>query len=249
MMGLLKKASLLTESVEMPDFFSYCKNNFLSHFCKLENFGSFYFVTESYGFDFESIAKSYSTVDFWNGTIPEKNKSFFFENSPLVTNPLLQFFSNPIQNKIRNINVYAKDNKTIFISCNSEIHQTDFTYNDIQFFNIDKKSNIPLNKYVIDFSDYVENFILSNIEIPIEIQKKTVFNEIKNRIFMFFSETPVILKSENNQIFFYFPETNIDINIYLKHITLSLKDFSQFKYNFNTKKIGNVLMFQEFNLI
>ena len=248
MMGLLKKASLLTSTEVMPDFFSYCKNNSISHFCILEKNGNNYFISNSYGFDYESIAKSYSTEDFWNGTITEKNQNIKFDNSLYTTNPLLQFFSNSIQNKLKEINVLYKDDNKIYINCNSDIKHTEFSKKNNYIFNLSESDNLPLNKYQVDFSSYIEQFIIKNINISEENQKTTIFNEISNRLLTAVSELKIAVKIELNSIYLYIPDTSIKIDIIISQFETVLKEFSPIKASLNVKSEGKILFLQEFDI-
>lgn len=233
--GLLKKANLLTQEkgLAFSDFLKKYNDSVFAIFSKIDNF---YFITNSIGFDGLSILSSYSTKDFWNGLIPNKNKIYNFDDDENSLNKLLQFFSFEMKDKISSISVYSTDTK-IFMLCN--IPLTNEFIHDISFINDDNSFDISninnsfvseyeVNKYSIDYSEAVESYAMQKTENKPDLcehLKNALFNEISNRLVLFFNSPNYSARvNETINNFIIFSKNKYEDNLLLNHIILNLKD-------------------------
>lgn len=83
--------------------------HFFANTCRLPTcallvpFGRRFFMRYSHGMDAETICKSISSVDFWNGTVPETNEWKLFSKSELE--PFYQLFSSDFSQELKTIYV------------------------------------------------------------------------------------------------------------------------------------------------
>ena len=186
--GLLKK-SLMASQYDKLDFFEFIqKYNFsLFSYLKLQN--NFYCITKSFGFDGKSICQSYSTKDFWDGTIKEKNNLYTFEAPGTDILPFYQFFSEKLKDKIERLHIFKFDDDSIFLLITDKaftVPQTliyDLQHTD--FDNVSKNADAPQEgsvssfNYEINLSEAVESFVLSNSK-----ENEMLINAISEQIFI-----------------------------------------------------------------
>lgn len=184
--GLLKK-SLMASHYDKLDFFEFIHKYNLSLCSLLKPHDGFYCISKSFGFDGQSICLSYSTKDFWDGTIKDKNNLYTFKTNTSEILPFYQFFSDKLKEKIQLLYLFKFDNDSIFIfisDSNYTISQ-DFVY-DLQ--NTDFESEFYIDKdelvsntfdYEIDLSEAIESFVLSNTKA-----NKLIIEAISEQIYI-----------------------------------------------------------------
>ena len=205
--GLLKK-SLMAGQYDKLDFFEFIqKYNFsLCSFLQLHD--GYYCIQKSFGFDGKSICQSYSTKDFWDGTIKEKNNLYTFETNTSDILPFYQFFSDKLKDKIQLLHIYKFDDDSIFIFITDKtfaIPQT-LIY-DLQNTSFD--SDINVNKaqneseachfnYEIDLSEALESFVLTNSKT-----NSFILNAISEQLYLnlctYFPSPSYVTKSGNGR--------------------------------------------------
>ena len=108
---------------KVPSFsiFDFVRESSISQFCILKKYGTEYNICFSYNFDFDSIVRSISTQDFWNGIIPEQDKWYIFSKDDKSIANLYQFFSNDTKDSIIEIFAYNCSEKDyIYLILNTE---------------------------------------------------------------------------------------------------------------------------------
>ena len=197
--GLLKK-SLMASQYDKLDFFEFIqKYNFsLCSYLKPQN--NFYCITKSFGFDGKSICLSYSTKDFWDGTIKEKNNLYTFEAPGTDILPFYQFFSEKLKDKIERLHIFKFDDDSIFVLITDkaftvpqtliyDLQHTDFDTVNKNIEASQEQSATSFN-YEINLSEAVESFVLSNSK-----DNEMLINAISEQIFI--------------NLCLYFPKPNI----------------------------------------
>lgn len=210
--GLLQKANLLlNERLAFCDFIK--KNNFPK--CAiLKNNSNFYAIFQSFGFDGDSILRSFSSCDFWEGTIPNQNQIYSFNAKSININQFFQFFSENLKEKINSLSIFKSTNGKILIFINENI--TKKIIFDFEKLNLEKKITnknddfLSSNKnnlihFTLNLNSCVEAFIKSkkqNILYESDFSK-AIKNEIFNRIFQKFYKDFFIEQNSENKITFY----------------------------------------------
>lgn len=80
-----------SQKQKIADYHSFSKRTALKQSAVLVPFGRRFFMRYEHGFDAETIFKSISSVDFWNGTIPQNQQWHSFSGDELE--PFYQLFS------------------------------------------------------------------------------------------------------------------------------------------------------------
>ena len=105
-MGLLSMASHLDENQKQGLAFSDFVLKYNYKTCSLlEKKSNNYIITNSIGFDGESLIASYSTVDFWNGICQNSNSIINLSQSNNSHAPLLQLFSLNMKDYVKDFSV------------------------------------------------------------------------------------------------------------------------------------------------
>lgn len=197
--GLLKK-SLMASQYDKLDFFEFIQKYNFSLCSYLKPHNNFYCITKSFGFDGKSICLSYSTKDFWDGTIKEKNNLYTFEAPGTDILPFYQFFSEKLKDKIERIHIFKFDDDSIFVLITDkaftvpqtliyDLQHTDFDTVNKNIEASQEQSATSFN-YEINLSEAVESFVFSNSK-----DNKMLINAISEQIFI--------------NLCLYFPKPNI----------------------------------------
>lgn len=203
--GLLQKANLLlSERLTFCDFIK--KNNF-PNCAILKNKSNFYTIFQSFGFDGDSILRSFSSYDFWQGTLPKQNQIYNFDKNKLNINQFFQFFSENQKEKINSISIFKSKNSEILIFINENITKKilyDFEKLNLEM-NFSEQENKNHLKFILDLNSCVENFIKSKKHNNLYENdfSNAIKNEIFNRIFQKFSDDFFIKRESENKINFY----------------------------------------------
>lgn len=207
-MGLLSKANLLDSKTGGLAFSNFIRKYNIKCCALFEKINDSFYITNSIGFDYNSIKISKSTNDFWNNINESQDLSIF-----------KQFFSSDLSEKIKTINVIRINSNSIFMLCNSII--SDSMKEDLH--SIDS-SNL-LNEYenITDNEGLYSKIIVSikNIDSPF-------FSSISNEIFNRFINTlfrEIKISKNNDNIKFLIPVSNdFDSQLFLNHLLINLSD-------------------------
>ena len=202
--GLLKK-SMMAWQYDKLDFFEFIEKYNLSLCSYLQVQDNFYCITKSFGFDGKSICQSYSTKDFWDGTIKEKNNLYTFEQDSSDILPFYQFFSDKLKEKIERLFIYKLDDDSIFIFASNkaysipetliyDLQNTAFEGDFIK--NNSSAQSGPAFEYEINLFEAIESFILANAKA-----NKVLINAISEQLYinlsLYFPKPNIITKKEN----------------------------------------------------
>lgn len=222
--GLLKKANLLSmkKGLAFSNFIQKYKSSIFAIFTKQDNF---YFISNSLGFDGESILASYSTIDFWEGLISENNKIYNFSNDDNTLLKMLQFFSFEMKEKITKVSIYKNNDKIIFL-CNEEL-SNEFIH-DVNFLNENYESfdNSFKNNYSISLKPAVDSFIMEKAKYKASIHavfRQALNHEILNRIILFFNCKDFSLNFSNSLIQLN-SNITIDEKLLLTHLIFNINE-------------------------
>lgn len=193
-MGLLSIASHLDDVPKPGLAFSdvILKHNF-KNAALLEKTDNDYLISNSIGFDGDSIISACSTSDFWDGICHETGKLYKFSHNDNSVSPLLQLFSLNLKDNVKEISVCRNSQNKILLVCNSKITEEalkDFELADSsrhkcntdtlnKFF---KESSV-LEMFQVNLCEAAESFILSakvNSDFSDSLQK-AIYNEFYNR--------------------------------------------------------------------
>ena len=174
--GLLKRIIRMNEKNRL-DFFDYVNKYNLSQCAVFRLNNGVFQIDTCYGFDCNSILKSVSTVDFWNGLISQKNTPLLFSKKDNSIQPLYQFFSDNLIDIIDSIVLYRSQEDVILFCSSSSIETLiedkdfftqfcsldkfdfDFAFsNDDIYFN-DNPAAAKANTYIINLYDSIKDFI------------------------------------------------------------------------------------------
>jgi len=205
--GLLRKANLLqSEGLAFFDFIAKHKIQYCAFF-KPHN--QEYLAYRTFGLDAESILMSVSSLDFWNGTIPNAKTVYCFNRTENTINSILQFFSAPLKDKLEKISVYRTSDNTLFILGNAELSKDIINdLNIIKFVDTDIKTKAKLfalstavKSYKITFSDFINNFLqLKNKRTDLTLQfYDTITTEIENQLLRSFCDYSSIKKVSDTE--------------------------------------------------
>ncbi len=202
-LGLLKKANLLAQArgLAFCEFIEKYNITAIAKFSLIENY---FYITNSYNFDAQSIMASKSSLDFWNGIAPIKNTLYSFSREEKSLNSLLQFFSFKLKDSIENIEI-LRENESIYMICNSTLEEENIskliTVKDhlpAPTCNLEKISKdskiykINLN-LVAALNKYLDNQkLLPELK---EIYLNSIDNEISNQLYFNFSNNNFFCKN------------------------------------------------------
>lgn len=213
-MGLLSKANLLDTNQEKTSGLAF--SNFVRKYnikcCALfEKVNDNYIITNSIGFDFNSIIKSKSTIDFWNGLNESSDLSIF-----------KQFFSSELSEKIKTINVKKINSEKILMLCNSII--TESIKSDLQ--------SLTAENSICEYENITnKNVQFSKIELKINNVDTTfissISEEIFNRLINFYFKEIKILKNMNTIKLMVPVNETFESQLFNKHLLLNFSDIFQ----------------------
>lgn len=229
-MGLLQKANLLLN--KRLTFCDFIKKNKIIKCAILKNHLQFYFISESFGFDGFSILNSFSTYDFWNGTIPKKNTIYNFSIQNTNLNQFYQFFSSQQKEEISSLSIIKTLDNSIFILINSSINSR--ILNDFEHIDFEKETYIKnhnfqkenMQKCVLDLNNSVEDFVFSENKNTFynDFLSTSIKNEIQNRLTLKYNDFFIIEKKSENLYDFTFTKNTIQMEFLKKEISELLKE-------------------------
>lgn len=239
--GLLQKTLQLSANQKKSNIFSQ-NILFYALFQKKENH---FYITNSFGLDYQSIFSSPSTVDFWEGSIKQRNNWNYFTQKDNTITQFYQFFSKNLKDKINEIAIFFNsDEKILMLGSESQIKIQSLSYarEVTDYFLKDKitdsnkdfafpaleDSNIY--KLKIDAEACVEKIISANLPDQEQSQffYNSIYKEIFNRLNAFFTKpNTFIQKDKANGLAILFSKSEIKEEIIHKHLIYALKDFAE----------------------
>ncbi len=217
--GLLQKANLLLN--ERLAFFDFLQKNNFPSCAILQNKANFYIIFQSFDFDGDTILRSFSSYDFWQGTLPNQNQIYNFDINKPNINQFFQFFSENQKEKINSLSIFKSKNGKILIFINENITKKNLY--DFEKLNLENKITTQNNDFLSSNKDNLLHFTL-NLNFCVEnfIKSKkinnlyendfsnAIKNEIFNRIFQKFHQDFFI--EQNSQKFIFYTLNNKEFN-------------------------------------
>ena len=235
-MGLLSRANTLDELKNNPGlaFSDFINKHSLKICALLEKKVNNYIVTNSIGFDAESIISATSTVDFWDGICKEAGKVYYFKDTDKTQ--LLQLFSFNQKDNFTELSVYKNTSSQILIYAGliSDKAAKDFDNisnnehkNDIQKLNpLIKKSSVVL-LFKINFSEAIKGFYTAHKETITDFDffQKTLMHELYNRFTCKYNipDTSLLLAPDTIKTIFVTGK-EYSVELITHHIILNLKE-------------------------
>ena len=226
--GLLKKSLLAGENHGL-DFFEFADKYNLEICAILKSQDGIFKIINSLGFDGESICLSHSTQDFWYGTLEETNKLYSFDSSD-KTLPFLQFFSDKLKEKITSIQLLITKASSVFIICNSKLKESLALLNDfntVENTEIDfEKASASLNplnfnnSFVLDFSEALESFILSNSKNEV-VFTKAIIDQIYYDLCKNFPQPQKLEYSKKGKFTLYTSADTVPLELLYNHLKVN----------------------------
>ncbi|MCQ2575480.1 MAG: hypothetical protein MJ162_01975, partial [Treponema sp.] len=97
-------------------FFSFTKKYGLNCCCSFSKKANHFYITNSIGFDGDSILKSYSTDDFWNGAILPEDRIITYTQADTNLNSFKQFFSDTLLFDLESLTILkTSKNTSLFV--------------------------------------------------------------------------------------------------------------------------------------
>ena len=234
-MGLLTMASNLDEHKSRGLAFSdFIIKHSLKDCAILTKKQNDFLISNSINFDADSIIKSFSTVDFWNGLCNETKKIYNFSKSDNSYTPLLQIFSEEKAEKINTIQLCKNDDGKILLVCNQILNENiikDFETIDDSNHLFDKdelKSHISekscFAKINISATEAVNNLIKA-YDLEQSLFEESIYREILNKLSVFYTYIDAV-KYLNNGHYKYISvsDKKYSIELIKTHLLLNLKE-------------------------
>ena len=196
-MGLLSRASNLDENPKLA-FSDFILKYHLKTCAVLEKDQIYYSLTNSIGFDANTVISISSTPAFWQGLCNIEGMVYHFQNKDNSLSPLLQLFSFNMKDQISDLYVCRGINSKILISFEelSPEAARDFekVSNENHKCNLQKlnpyiKEDSVLLKFNIDCSKSIYAFLTQeNINENQTKIAQSIFKEFYNRMVCFFNK-------------------------------------------------------------
>lgn len=191
-MGLLSRANTLDELKSNPGLaFSDFINKYSLKTCALlEKKQADFIISNSIGFDAESILSATSTADFWDGICPNAGQVYNFKDSDKTK--LLQLFSFNLKDNLQELSVYKNTasqillcSGTINAECAKDFETISSAQHENNILNLNPliKENTVVILLKIDFSEAIKGYYLSAKDkiSDFEAFNKALMNEFYNR--------------------------------------------------------------------
>ncbi|MCR4953703.1 MAG: hypothetical protein K6A43_06455 [Treponema sp.] len=246
--GLLQKTLKLSANQKQDSTnISQTLYNYNLLFCALfEKHENHFLITNSYNLDSKSIFSSWSTEDFWKGSVKQKNCWQYFYNDDNSLSQFYQFFSVELKDKIQSIAIFFTNEDNIIITGSEQkIEKLPYSFADElkNYFNAQNKDNNTFNahniqnpenfytyKLKIDIEKIIDSTLSKNItdNSQTELFEKSICNELQNRIYAFFSYPNCCIKKSNTIInAVIYSKNEIKEELIQNHFIYSIKDFAE----------------------
>ncbi|SFI51307.1 hypothetical protein SAMN04487775_102128 [Treponema bryantii] len=236
-MGLLSRASNLDKAEHIPGlaFSDFINKHSLKICALLEKHASNYIVTNSVGFDAQSIFTATSTIDFWAGICKETGHIYNLSGSSLT--PLLQLFSFNLKDSLSELSVYKNSSEQILI-CKEKLSEEaakDFEniestehINNVYTLNSLLKNGSEVLLFNVDIEQAVKEVYQSENKdnsVNYDDFLKAVLNETYNRFTCIYSIPDTTIKSNLHSVKTVFiTEKAYSTELIKNHIVLNLND-------------------------
>lgn len=234
--GLLARMEKLQQASKLY-FFDFIKQNNIPKCAVFEQSGNNYIIIKSFGLDYESLKNSKSTVDFWNGAIPQSNmwiSSFSLDKS---INTLLQLFSQDIKDTIKEINAF-KANNSILLILKEKDQEMELESISSDFLNLDKSlktvsisdktiSDYNKQKVCLDLRDSISSLLetLSPEETLIDSIETNLENALIYKIKEIFPYYSDIIVSDKTVSFYIYSKECVNEVLLKRHIEKAFTDW------------------------
>jgi|GEM_PF-4803664 len=213
-MGLLNK--ITSTNSEKPCFSTFCKKYGFLHAGIFGIVDGMYILKKVCGIDAETIFKSFSSPDFWNGIITQSDKWIDFNKEDKSINCFYQFFSEEAKDYLYSIHFlrFINNDETLYFAFieyknDSSIHTekpniseyfiSDLVFNTQYFFSVNNNfdsleekisSNLDTNSCTLARLSFADLFckLEENNKLVTENLSKTVENTLFEEIVFLFSE-------------------------------------------------------------
>ena len=176
--------------------------------------------------------QSYSTKDFWDGTIKEKNNLYTFEAGSTDILPFYQFFSDKLKDKLERLHIYKFDDDSIFVFVTDKsytIPQTliyDLQNTKFEGELVTEKSDseeATSFEYEINLFEAIESFVLANSKA-----NKLLINAISQQLYInlciYFPKPDIITKKENGiYILTDYSSQAVPVELFTAHLQNQIK--------------------------
>ncbi len=130
--GLLARAAQYEMMGQHPgNFYDWCKKHTFTHIALFQHDGNAYHITKSIGFDAESIALSYSSKDFWEGTLFTNGDWQSYNQGTPESGAFNQFFSEQMLSMISKLHFIKLDDSILMIVQEPDEEETELPPADI----------------------------------------------------------------------------------------------------------------------
>jgi len=145
--GLLARAEQYESAgVKTGNFYDWCKKNAFSHIALLQRNGDAYHITKSIGLDAESIALSYSSKDFWDGTLITNGDWNSYSQGTAESAAFNQFFSEEMLSIVAKLHFIKMDDSILMIIQEQDEEETNLPPSDSVKSEISHFLYMPENK-------------------------------------------------------------------------------------------------------
>lgn len=226
-----------SQKQKIEDYHSFSKRTALKQSAVLVPFGRRFFMRYEHGFDVETIFKSISSVDFWNGTIPLNQQWHSFSGNELE--PFYQLFSKDCIHNLTNLHI------------KSFILLADIPIQAIMIIADETINQELVDDTIPELADYIAAEILNTIEIipptPLQVGSRSFSVSIKDAVAeitdLLYIDTealdllfPVVLSETLNRLQqilskqdIVFPLNDFDIALFFSHADNIDADLLQFQ--------------------
>lgn len=239
-MGLLQKTLQISDKKEIS--VSNLFGDGILFYALFEKFENHFFITNSIGLDSKSILLSFSTSDFWEGSIKKRDCWNYFTEEDNSISQFFQFFSIQLKDNIKSIAVFFSSENKIFITAgekklenlsDSFAEQIESVFNKIKFSLKNPALLVPQNsfsyKITIETKEYIDSIILQNLTDKTQIEQfnESLSNELSNRFYVFFNSPNCCFQKNNNNFkIILFCKNQIKKELIHNHLINRLKDFA-----------------------
>lgn len=215
--GLLKKAEYFLQS-DICNFEKIARKYTLDKLALFVKDGNNFFMSYSYGFDKESIAKSLSTYDFWNGTITIEEWKVYEKEDTI---PFLQLLSNNDKFDIEKIYIKKLSNESI-------IFIPEYTYRHFVQLNLE---SIEQDILLFLDKDFIDDNIRKGLNVSAKASLFTVTSNFDlNLLYKFINQTiydyDLCIYSKDIIRIVLFSEEEIDVDLYKFQLLKTLKEMN-----------------------
>ena len=244
--GLLQKTLKLSayQKQESYNITQNLSNNNLLFCAFFEKHENHFLITNSYNLDSKSIFSSWSTEDFWEGSVKQRNCWQYFYNDDNSLSQFYQFFSVELKDKIQSIAIFFTNEDNIIITGREQkIEKLPYSFadelrnyfsaqnkNSFNAQNIQNPENLYAFKVSIDIEECVDSILFQNLsdKSQSELFKSSICNELQNRIISFASTPNCCIKKSNTIInAVIYSKNEIKEELIQNHFIYSIKDFAE----------------------